>query len=422
MRIMFMAQCYAPENVSAAVLITELATDLARRGHHVVFITGAPNYPQGRVFAGYRNRVYHVEWLDGVRVVRTWSYISPRQTFWPRLLHYGTYSASAFYGGLFAGEPDIIVSYSPPLPLGLSAWLLSRLWRVPWVLEVEDLYPDAAVAAGVLHNQGVISFFSAMERFLYRHATHVSVISESFRRNLDRKGVPPEKITVIPVWADPDIVRPLPRENDFRRRHDLSGKLVAMYAGNLGLTSCLEDVLTAAKLLKNEADIRFVLVGEGVKKCELEAMAHDAELTNVLFLPYQPREIFPEMLAAADVGLVTLNSSSASSSLPSKIFNVMASARPIVAVAPLDSEIAHLVEDVHCGMVVPPEQPARLAEVLAGLRGQAALMAEAGQNGRVELESRYSRRGCVDAYENMLSQLCREGGRPSRTAIPSLSG
>ena len=404
-----MAQCYAPEDVSAAVLITELATDLVRRGHQVAFITGAPNYPQGRVFAGYSNRAYRVEWLEGVRVVRTWSYISPSKDFWPRLLHYGTYSASAFYGGLFAGKPDVIVSYSPPLPLGVSAWLLSRLWRVPWVLELEDLYPDAAVAAGVLRNRRVIAFFSAMERFLYRHATHISVISESFRTNLDRKGVPAEKMTLIPVWADPDIVRPLPKENRFRHRLGLSGKLVVMYAGNLGLTSCLEDVIDAAKLLKEAADICFVIVGEGVKKDNLAAMAQDAALTNVMFLPYQPREVFPEMLAAADVGLVTLNHSSASSSLPSKIFNVMASARPILAVAPLDSEFAHLVEDGHCGMVIPPEHPARLADVLLGLRGQADVLAEMGQNGRSQLESRFSRGCCVDAFEDMLTEV-HQGG------------
>jgi colanic acid biosynthesis glycosyl transferase WcaI len=409
MRITFMAQCYAPEDVSAAVLITELATDLVRRGHQVAFVTGAPSYPHGRVFAGYRNRAYQVEWLKGVRVVRTWSYISPRKSTLPRLLHYGTYSASAFYGGLFAGRPDVVVSYSPPLPLGLSAWLLSRLWRVPWVLELEDLYPDAAVAAGVLRNRRVIAFFSAMECFLYRHATHVSVISESFRRNLYRKGVPPEKMTLIPVWADPDIVRPLPKENSFRQRLGLSGKVVVMYAGNLGLTSCLEDVLGAAKLLKENDEIRFVIIGEGVKKPDLAAMAQDAELKNVVFLPYQPREIFPEMLAAADVGLVTLNCSSASSSLPSKIFNVMASARPILAVAPLDSEVAHLVEDAHCGMVIPPEHPARLAEALLGLRGQAAVLAEMGQNGRSQLESRFSRECCVDAFEGMLSKVCQGG-------------
>jgi len=422
MRIMFMAQCYAPEDVSAAVLITELATDLVRRGHQITFITGAPNYPHGRVFAGYRNRPYQVEWLDGVRVVRTWSYISPRKSFWPRLLHYGTYSASALYGGMFAGKPEVIVSYSPPLPLGLSAWLLSRLWRVPWVLELEDLYPDAAVAAGVVRNAHVIAFFSAMERFLYRHATHVSVISESFRRNLDRKGVPLEKITLIPVWADPDIVRPLPKENGFRQRLDLSGKLVVMYAGNLGLTSCLEDVLNAANLLKAEPDLRFVIIGEGVKKNDLEAMAHVAELTNVVFLPYQPRDNFPEMLAAADVGLVTLNRGSASSSLPSKIFNVMASARPILAVAPLDSEIARLVDDAHCGIIVPPDCPERLADAVLGLRGQADALAEMGRKGRAQLVSRFSRASCVDAFEEMLSELCRGGARTPCMPISSPNG
>src|SRR5690349_12751692 len=143
MHIMLMAQCYAPESVSAAVLITELATDLVRRGHRVTIVTGAPNYPQGRVFEGYRNRLYSSEMLDGVRVIRTWSYISPAKKTLPRLLHYGTYSATAFYGGLLAGKPDVLVSFSPPLPLGLSAWLLRRLWRIPWVLQIEDLYPDA---------------------------------------------------------------------------------------------------------------------------------------------------------------------------------------------------------------------------------------------------------------------------------------
>lgn len=409
MRIMFMAQCYAPEDVSAAVLITELATDLARRGHEVTFITGAPSYPHGRVFAGYRNRAYQVEWLDGVRVVRTWSYISPAKTVWPRLLHYGTYSASAFYGGLFAGKPDVIMSYSPPLPLGLSAWLLGRIWRVPWVLQLEDLYPDAAVAAGVLQNRRLIGLFSAIERFLYRHAAHISVISESFRRNLERKGVPAGKITLIPVWADPDVVRPLPRENDFRRRFDLSGKLVVMYAGNLGLTSCLEDVIGAARLLKEEPDIRFVIVGEGVKRDELMAAVRDAALNNVVFLPYQPRELFPEMLAAADLSLVTVNSNSASFSLPHKIFNVMASARPVLAVAPLDSELAHVVEDAACGAVVPPEHPALLAEAVLRLRGQAPLLAEMGRKGRTQLENRFSREYCVDAFENLLQGLCQGG-------------
>jgi colanic acid biosynthesis glycosyl transferase WcaI len=297
MHILILGQCYAPEDVSAAVLITELATDLAKRGHEVTVVTGAPNYPYGRVFNGYSNRLYSVEQLDGVRVARVWSYISPSRKFLPRLLHYGTYSAAAFYGGLFARRPDLILSYSPPLPLGLSAWALSRLWNVPWVLQLEDLYPDAAVAAGVMTNQKVIAFFRAMELFQYRRAQRISVISESFRQNLLNKGVPADKLKLIPIWADPDEVRPMEKHNNFRRRFGMDGKFVVMYAGNIGLTSCLEDVLHAADLLREQRSIQFVIVGEGAKKDALVAEMQARGLTNILFLPYQPREIFPEMLA-----------------------------------------------------------------------------------------------------------------------------
>lgn len=406
MRILFMAQCYAPEDVSAAVLITELAADLVKQGHHVTVVTGAPNYPQGRIFKGYRNSLFAVEILDGVRVIRTWSYISPSKKFWPRLFHYGTYSATAFYGGLFAGRPDVIVSYSPPLPLGLSAWLLSRIFRVPWVLQLEDLYPDAAIAAGVMTNKRVINFFLGMEKFLYRSSRHISVISKNFRLTLLEKGIPNSKIEIIPVWADPDEVRPMQKQNAFRREHSLDNKFVVMYAGNIGLTSCLEDVLHAADILREQKDIQFVIVGEGVKKKALEAELQARKLTNMLLLPFQPREIFPEMLAAADISLVTLNADAALSSLPSKIFNVMASARPILAVTPPGSEIMQIVEDASCGWNVPPGSPEKLAEAIIQLKNRELVLIQMGQNGRACLEKNYSRNHCVDAYEKMLIALC----------------
>jgi colanic acid biosynthesis glycosyl transferase WcaI len=406
MHVMFMAQVYAPEDVSAAVLITELSTDLVKRGHQVTMVTCAPNYPYGRVYPSYRNRLYQAEWLDGVRVVRTWSYISSRKSFWRRILNYGSYSATAFYGGLAAGKPDVLVNYSPPLPLGLSAWLLSRLWRIPWVLQIEDLYPEAAIAAGVLRNRRVIGFFSAMERLLYRQANHISLIAEGFRRNLLGKGVSPDKISLIPVWADPDMVQPLPKENAFRSAHGLNGRFVVMYAGNLGHTSALEEVLDAAEMLRGEADIRFLIVGEGVKKAELEGLAQERGLGNMLFLPFQPRQMFAEMLAAADVGLVTLNRNSSETSLPSKIFNIMASARPILAVAPAESEIAGLVDAAKCGFVTSPGHPELLADAITKMMGQAVLSGEMGRSGRAHLEARYTRGSCVEKYERMLLNLC----------------
>ncbi|MBK7917807.1 MAG: hypothetical protein IPJ94_16395 [Chloroflexi bacterium] len=150
---------FRPEEVSGAILATELAVDLVARGHIVSFVTCAPNHPQGKIFPGYTNSLLAREIWQGVQLVRTWSYISPPTGFWRRIFNYGTFSTTAFYGGLVAGRPDVIFSYSPPLPLGVAAWALSRLWRVPWVLRVEDLYPDAAVAAGVLQNQRAIRFF-----------------------------------------------------------------------------------------------------------------------------------------------------------------------------------------------------------------------------------------------------------------------
>lgn len=410
MKIMMMAQCYAPEEVSAAILITELAVDLVKKGHQVTIITGAPSYPYGSVFPGYRNRLYQVETIDGVRVVRTWSYITKEKTFWKRIFHYGTYSASAFYGALFAGRPDVLVSFSPPLPLGLTAWLLSRVWQVPWVLQLEDLYPDAAVAAGVLKNPLAISAFSWMETFEYQNADHISLISESFRKNLLGKGVPSSKITFVPIWADPDLVKPMQKTNSFRSRHGLDGKFIVMYAGNLGLTGSLEDLIAAAELLRSSQHIHFLIIGEGVKKKSLEEIARERSLENIQFLPYQPREIFPEMMAAADINVVTLNSSSALSSLPSKIFNIMSSARPILGVTPLESELAFLIDEARCGIVVPPENPEQLANAILDLERNETQAERMGENGRRHLVSNYSRCHCTSMFEQMLEAVVQRKG------------
>jgi colanic acid biosynthesis glycosyl transferase WcaI len=405
MRILIMAQCYSPEEVSGGVLVTELATDLVKQGHRVTVVTSAPNYPYGRVYPGYRNRLCHVEWLDGVRVVRTWSYISPQKTFWRRIFNYGSQSATAFYGGLLAGKPAVIVIFSPPLPMGLSAWMLSCLWRVPWVLQLEDLYPEAAMAAGVLRNRIAIKFFLAVERFLYERATQISLISESFRKNLLGKGVPAEKITLIPVWADPDLVPILPKENNFRKQHGLEGKFVVMYAGNHGITSCLEDVLWAAEQLRDDPNIRFIFIGEGVKKSSLQEESRLKGLENVLFLPYQPRGVFPEMLAAADLSIVTLNKNSFMTSLPSKTFNIMASARPILAVAPPESDLARLIEESECGVTVSSRDSRTLAEVILKLKQEDHQSSRMGHNGRIQLETKFCRARCVRMYEKMLQNL-----------------
>ena len=368
----------------------------------MTFLTCAPNYPDGRVFPGYTNRLYRVEWLDGVRVVRTWSYITPCQDFWRRILNYGTFSASVFFGALLAGKPQAMMSYSPPLPLGISAWLLSKLWGVPWVLRVEDLFPDAAVAVGVLKNRTAIYILARLEHFLYRKAKSISLISDGFYRSLAEKGVPTQKMSVAPVWADPQSVRPQPKDNYFRQMHGLQGKFVVLYAGNLGYTSALEDVLAAAAQLRDDQSIHFLLVGEGVKKNALQKYAQEHNLEQVTFLPYQPRAEYSEMMAAADISLVTINSTSSPYSLPNKVFSIMASGRPILAVAPPESEIARLVQSACCGLVVPPGMGALLADNICQLKQAASGLDDMGVKGRAYLGEHFSRERIVDLFESTL--------------------
>lgn len=405
MRVLILNQCYAPEEVSGAVLVTELASDFVKGGHQVTVITAAPNYPYGRVFSGYRNRFLSRERLDGVEVVRTWSYITPQKTFWRRLLNFGSQGATALYGGLLSGKPEIILVFSPPLPLAVTAWILAAAWRTPWVLQLEDLYPEAAIQAGVLSNRVAIAFFLAVESFLYKHATRVSVISETFREIVKSKGIAPDKLKLIPLWADPNSVLPLPKDNKFRRRHDLRGKFVVLYAGNHGITSCLEEVVSAAERLRDDPDVRFVFVGEGVKKGSLQEAAQEKELKNVLFLPYQPREDYPVMLAAADLSVVTLNRESSTTSLPSKAFGIMASGRPILAICPDDSELANLIREAECGVNIPTGDPPRIADTIRQLKNDASRLDLWGSNGRAQVEGRFSRAHCVRLFEEMLQDL-----------------
>jgi colanic acid biosynthesis glycosyl transferase WcaI len=408
MNILFIAQWYAPEDVSTAILTTELAEDLVRRGHQVTMVTGAPNYPKGILYPGYRNAIYQVEWKEGVRVVRVWSHLTPSKGFVSRMLHYTTFSATAFYGGLFAGKPDVLVSYTPPLFLGISAWLLAKLWGIPWVLQIEDLFPDAVVSLGLLQNRPAIRMSYALERFLYRRAARISIISNSFRQKLLEKGVPDEKMTLIPVWADPSQVYPQPKHNDFRTQYGLDDKFVVMYAGNIGLTSSLEDVVGAAEMLKDDPGIQFVLVGEGAKKAALQVEARSKGLNNMLFLPFQPRDKYNEVLAAADVGLVTINPRSSESSLPSKVFNIMASGRPIVSVSPPESDLAAVVSSGECGINIPPEQPEQLAGAIRGMLGQEPGLEKMGQNGRRKLETNYTRERCIQQHEQMLLDVIKQ--------------
>jgi colanic acid biosynthesis glycosyl transferase WcaI len=271
---------------------------------------------------------------------------------------------------------------------------------------VEDLYPDTAIASGMIRNKKLIRFFYYLEKFLYKKCTRLSVISEGFKQIILDKGIPNNKIYVQPIWADPDFIQPGTKSNSFRNLFGLNGQFVVLYAGNIGLTSSLEDIINVAEKLKEDTHIRFVLVGEGIKKAEIEGQILKRSLTNVTLLPFQPREMLPEMMMAADVGLVTMNELTSAYSLPSKVFNVMASARPILSIAPANSELDQLVSTNNIGINISPGDCENLQKAILYLLENPGMCDELGKNGRNTLVAEYSRSDCTRRYEEMISKVC----------------
>ena len=208
MHIMIVAQRYAPEEISGALFLTDLTQTLLEEGHQVTIITEFPNYPYGKTFVGYRKRLWMRETFDSVTVLRFWSHYTPGRSTASRIWNWLTFSSTVLGARGLTQRPDILMTYSPPLTLGLSGWLLSKSWGIPWIIRLEDIFPDAAINTGILTSRRLIALLQRLERFIYDRCDHVSVITPVFRRALVERGVDPTKITVHPLWADPNEILP----------------------------------------------------------------------------------------------------------------------------------------------------------------------------------------------------------------------
>jgi colanic acid biosynthesis glycosyl transferase WcaI len=408
-RVLLISNYYYPENVGAGVYVRQLAVGLRDCGHDVTVLTSLPSYPHGAIFPEYRGRRHLREIVDGIKVVRTYTYATTARSFWPRFFSFGAFCASSALGGFaHLSKADVIYAILPPLPLGVSAWFLSRALRAAMVVNVQDIYPDIAVATGFLKNRWAISVFQRMERWIYRRAARIVVISEGFRENLLRKNVTRDRVSVVPNWADSNAIRPRPRDNAFRRELGVGNGFLVVYSGGLTHNSDLVTVLKAARELSNE-HFRFAIVGDGVQKENLERMAVDFALSNVQFLPFQPLERYPEVLAAADVTLVTLHSKATYCSVPSKIYKQMAAGRAVVAITNGPNELTHLIQEAVCGYCVQPDDVGTLVEVLRRCAGNQEYLSQLGANGRSYLERECTVEVCVKRIEQILLEVTGQG-------------
>jgi glycosyltransferase involved in cell wall biosynthesis len=294
MRVLILTQWYPPE---PAILLQELAQSLQGRGHQVTVLTGFPNYPAGQVYPGYTVRLRQRETLAGVPVVRVPLYPEHSRSGLRRALNYLSFAlSSAALGPWLVRRPDVLFVYHPPLTIGIPAYVLSRLWRVPFVYQIQDMWPETLSATGMFDNPRLLGWIGRFAGWVYGKAHSILVISPGFRRNLLEKGVPPEKIHVISNWVDPATYYRAQPDAQLAQTLGLAGRFNVMFAGNMGEAQGLETVIEAARLLRDDPQIQFVLVGDGIALPRLQQLVEQHGLANVRFLGRYPAHEMPRPL------------------------------------------------------------------------------------------------------------------------------
>ena len=399
MKVCFFNRSYWPDFGATGQLLTELAEDLVK--HHGCEVTVITGYPlKGR--AGVPAR----EVRNGVRIIRAAGTTRDPKRFIGRALNYVTYFLSACWAGLRVSKPDVVVALTDPPIVGLAALLAAGRHRARFVFLCQDIFPEVAVLLEDFQNDSVNCALERVNRFLVRRADAIVALGDTMKRRLvEGKGANPERVTVIHNWADCAALVPGPKDNPFARAHGLRDRFVVMHAGNLGLSQNLDIVLDAAERLVAHDGIRFVFVGDGARRAALETRSRERGLSNVAFIPYQPREDMPKSYASADLFIVSLKPGLAGYIVPSKLYSILAAGRPYVAAVEDASEVVSITRQYQCGMIVAPGDADALAARILEMYRDSPLTAEYGQRAR-EAGLSFDRPRQVAAYASLLRRVC----------------
>jgi glycosyltransferase involved in cell wall biosynthesis len=404
-RVLILSQYYAPEPIPKPA---QLAETLAERGHEVHVLTGMPHYPTGRLYDGYR-----LGWLQRngpgrVRVARVFEWPYHGRSLVGRSVNYGSFAASASLAHWHLPRPDVMYVWHPPLSIGVASWLIGMQRHVPFVYDVQDIWPDEALASGVLSEGAVARGLGRLERFVYRRADHLLTATAAARDNLIGKGVASTDVTAMPQWIDlaPFDIDNAAARTATRGTRGWDDAFVVMYAGNVGIAQGLDTAIDAMARLPTSARMRLVLVGDGADRERLRAHAVARGVARVVeFLDFVPPDRIPALYAGADALLLPLQRSAVfETTVPSKTMAYLAAGRPIVVTAA--GAAAELVAHVGAGLVVEPQDADALAAALSALADMPAeRRQQMGEHGRRHAAATYDRRAVVPLYEDILRRV-----------------
>lgn len=410
MNILVLCPHFAPDIAPTGEVMTTIAAGLVDLGHRLHVVTALPWYQHHRVEAEWSGRAIRSETVPWGRISRVHPFPTDKANIPARALAFGGFTALAGLAGVAARRgprPDVVMAMSPPLTLGPAALGVGTRWRVPVVFNVQDVFPDVAVELGAIRNPRVIATASRLERFVYDRSDAVTVLSDDLADNVGAKlsdQTTRAKVHVIPNFVDTVALVDGPRDNAYRAEHDLVGRTVVMYAGNVGLSQSLDLVLHAARALRERRpDVVFVINGGGSSLAGLQAAARG--LDNVRFVGYQPKERLGEVLRAADLHVVPLRTGLARSSVPSKLYSILAAARPILASVDEGTEVARTVLRAGAGDAVPPDDPDAFTAALDRLLADPEGLARRGAAGRAFVEGWASPAAVAEAYSALFRSV-----------------
>jgi colanic acid biosynthesis glycosyl transferase WcaI len=397
LKILAIEDAFPPELTSAR-LPFEFADELANRGYEITVVTVFPRRylipEETKKIEAPKSKFFYWESMGRFLVLRVRPKLKVKSLL-TRFLEYSVLPITLFIGGLIAAKKkDLIHCQTPPLTVAFTACLLSKILRKPIIIRIQDIHPDALMKIGLLKNRLLIKLMEFMELFVYVCAWHITVISDAYRKHVLARGINSGKVSLIPNWANIDEIKP-PNKNDFRERMRLGDNFLVTYAGTISWPQDLETVVEAANILRNRQDIRFLIVGDGVKK----------EMLVIIFMPLQPRDEYFKILYASDACIVPLRKQFTSPTLPSKMLEIMACGKPIIANVPFDSDVRKFIEYAECGIWVEPENPEDFSKAVLTLCSNRSLVTKLGENGLLYLKSHLTLMACMDRYEELLNSL-----------------
>jgi glycosyltransferase involved in cell wall biosynthesis len=396
-------QLFIPPGEAGGTRHYELARHCIGKGHQVTIVASVLNYLSGEHVVKPEGLVTE-ESLDGIRLLRAYTLPVLHRSFVWRIVAFVSFMLTSIWAGLRAGKVDLVMGTSPPIFQAFSAWIVAVFRRKPFLLEIRDLWPEFAIDMGVLRNRLLISLSRWMESFLYARSSHLLVNSPAYRHYLLAKGVPDEKISVIPNGVDPDMFDPNGDGRCVRKRWSLDGRFVVTYAGALGMANDIQTLLRAADQLREDDRIHFLLVGDGKERANLEELTRQLALPNVTFTGSLPKSEMAEVLAASNACIAILkNISMFRTTYPNKVFDYMAAGRPTILA--IDGVIRGVVEAAGGGLFVPPGDAQALADTISRLSREPDQAQQMGHAARDYVVKHFNRRQQATQFGELLERL-----------------